>query len=233
MADWRGEVDRWWAEVLRLPVAAMRAGGVFAADHLDHVGVVAVSEAAAPVVYGPVGTLPTLRAAVAEGGGDRLVQGRQLAAALGPRASRVLGPAWYGYVTAGTFVPVRSPAVRPLSEADLPLLARLHEQSSPPDREESGTNGLPAFGYIDGGALLAVACLGRRHGMPTIGVLTHPGARRRGLAGMVVAAAAEQGLNGGPVVQYRAWRRNNASVSVAARSGFAHYCDGLVIDLAS
>lgn len=35
-----------------------------------------------------------------------------------------------------------------------------------------------------------------------------------------------------PVVQYRAWHANTASLSVAARAGFAHYCDGLVIDLA-
>jgi hypothetical protein len=48
-------------------------------------------------------------------------------------------------------------------------------------RDESGTTGLPAYGYLDRGALLAVACLGLWHEMPTLGVLTHPAHRGRGL----------------------------------------------------
>lgn len=127
MQDWRADVDHWWAGVLRVPVAAMRAGGVFALGHVDHVGVVAADGAAAPVVYGR--------------------------------------------------------AVRPLGDQDLPLLAHLHEQTP------------------------------------------------RGLAGLVVTAAAREGLSRRPLMQYRAWHRNTASIAVAIRCGFAHYCDGLVIDL--
>jgi GNAT superfamily N-acetyltransferase len=134
-------------------------------------------------------------------------------------------------VTAGTLVAARSQAVRPLREADLPLLARLHEQVSRAERDESGTTGLPAYGYFDDGTLLAVACLGAWHQMPTIRVLTLPQARGQGLAGMVVAAAAREGLSHRAVVQYRAWRANTTSISVAARSGFTRYCEGLVIEL--
>jgi hypothetical protein len=46
VADWRGEADQWWAEVLGLPIAAMHAGGVFPASHFDHVGIVTVAGAA-------------------------------------------------------------------------------------------------------------------------------------------------------------------------------------------
>jgi GNAT superfamily N-acetyltransferase len=229
MTDWRGRVDGWWAEVLRLPVGAVRGGGVFALDHVDHAGVVA-GRGRGPLVYGPPATLPALSAAARLEPGA-LLQGRQLAGLLGSRAGRVLGPAWYGYVTAETLAPVRSLAVRALGEQDLPGLARLHEQTPAAEREESGTTGLPAFGYLDGPDLLAVACLGRWHEMPTIGVLTHPRARSRGLAAMVVTAAAAEGLAWHPVVQYRAWHRNTASIAVATRCGFSHYCDGLVIEL--
>ncbi len=62
--------------------------------------------------------------------------------------------------------------MRPLREQDLPLLAGLHEETPRAERAESGTTGLPAFGYSDDGELLAVACLGMWQGMPTIGVLT-------------------------------------------------------------
>ncbi len=198
--------------------------------HVDHVGVVAIEGAATPIVYGPAEVRTALDAAVRASSGD-LAEGHQLIAALGARARDVLGPAWYGYASASTLGPAPSRVVRPLREQDLPLLAGLHEQTPQAEREESGTTGLPAFGYFDDGELLAVACLGRWQGMPTIGVLTHPRARGRGLAGLVVTAAAREGLKRRSVVQYRAWQRNTASVAVARRCGFTHYCDGLVIDL--
>jgi hypothetical protein len=124
-------------------------------------------------------------------------------------------------------------AVRPLAAADLPLLARLHEQAPPAEREESGTADLPAFGDLEDGALLAVACLGMWQQMPTIGVLTHPRTRRRGLAHAVVAAAPREGLTRRPVVQYRAWQANTASLTVAAKIGCIHYADGLIMNLSS
>jgi GNAT superfamily N-acetyltransferase len=228
--DWRAEVDHWWAEVLRVPIAAMRAGGVFGLGHVNHAGVIAVDNAAAPIVYGPAEVLPALHAAARATGSDPAA-GQHLAAALAPRAGRVLGLAWYGYATAQTLGPAPSHAVRPLRERDLPLLASLHEQTPAAEREESGTTGLPAFGYLDDGELQAVACLGMWYGMPANGVLTHPRARGRGVAGMVVTAAAREGLSRRAVVQYRAWRRNTASVAVAMRCGLTHYCDDLVIDL--
>ncbi|MDR2988039.1 MAG: GNAT family N-acetyltransferase [Nocardiopsaceae bacterium] len=227
--DWRAEVDQWWAEVLRLPVSAVRSGRVYALDHVDHVGVVSVDGSAAQLIYGPPKAMPALHAAVAGNAVD-LADGGRLAAAIGPGAGRVLGPAWYGYVTARTLRPLLDPAVRPLTEMDLPELARLRDRTPQAEREESGTTGLPAFGYLHNGELLAVACLGVWHGMPTIGVLTDPQARGRGLARLVVTAAAREGLSRRAVVQYRAWHRNSASIAVAARCGFEHYCDSLVIE---
>jgi GNAT superfamily N-acetyltransferase len=231
VADWRDEADRWWAEVLGVPAAAMRAGGVFPGSRFDHVGIVAVAGAAAPVVYGPADTEPALHAMLEQTGSTGALEADHLAGPLGPRAYRVLGPAWYGYATAGSLLAPPSTTVRQLTAADLPLLARLHEQTPPAQRDESGTTGLPAFGYLEDGALMAVACLGTWQQMPTIGVLTHPRARRRGLAHAVVAAAAREGLNRRPVVQYRARRANTASLAVAAKTGFTYYCDGLVIHL--
>jgi|SRR5215467_10756384 len=228
--DWRAEVDEWWADLLHLPAAAVRAGGVFALGHVDHVGVVAVDGASAPIVYGPPGVLPALHAATRAAGRD-LAGGRAVAAALGSRAGDMRGPAWYGYATSETLGSSPDPAVRALDERDLPLLARLHERTPPAEREESGTTGLPAYGNLDAGELLAVACLGMWEGMPTIGVLTDPRARGRGLAGLVVTAAARKGLDRRVVVQYRAWRRNTASIAVAIRCGFSYYGDGVVIDL--
>jgi GNAT superfamily N-acetyltransferase len=230
MEDWRAQVDRWWADVLSMPVAAMRAGGVFASSHFDHVGVIAVQGGSTAVVYGPPQMLPALNAAARACDGNPL-ESDVFLNALAPRVRRLLGPAWYGYATAQSLRPSAGHGVRPLSEPDLPLLAALHGRTPAAEREDSGTTGLPAFGYVDQGDLQAVACLGMWHGMPTIGVLTDPKARGRGLAGMVVTEAVREGLNRRAVVQYRAWRRNTASIAVALRCGFTHYCDSLVVDL--
>ena len=150
-----------------MPVAAMRAGGVFPASRFDHEGIVAVAGAATPVVYGPADTRPALHAMAEQAGGSGALDAGHLAALLGPRASRVLGPAWYGYATRDSLLAPRGTTVR------------------------------------------------------------------RGLAHAVVAAAAREGLNGRPVVQYRARRANTASLAVAARTGFTHYADGLVIHLSA
>jgi hypothetical protein len=47
----------------------------------------------------------------------------------------------------------------------------------------------------------------------------------------VVAAAAREGLRRRAVVQYRARHANTASISVALRTGFSHYCDALIVRL--
>jgi GNAT superfamily N-acetyltransferase len=242
MTDWQSEVGAWWAARLGLPPAAMRSGGIYVVPGSDHVGVLAMTGAGRPLGYGPARALPALRRVISGSPGllpdDDLRRAGSLSAvaarvsaALGVRPGAVIGPAWYGYSTAASLIPQHSPAVRALSPADLRLLARLHEQTPPAERDESGTTGLPAFGFFDQGALLAVACLGVWHEMPTLGVLTHPRHRGQGLARTVVAAAAQASLSRGSVVQYRAWRANAASIAVARRTGFAHYCDGLIIDL--
>ncbi|MGH3070106.1 MAG: GNAT family N-acetyltransferase [Streptosporangiaceae bacterium] len=243
MTDWQSEVGAWWAERLGLPPAALRSGGIYVVPGSGHVGVMALRGAARPLGYGPARALPALRRVISGSpgllqaqddflpGGPLVAVAARVSAALGARAGAVIGPAWYGYTTAASLIPQRSPAVRALSPADLPLLARLHEQTPPAERDESGTTGLPAFGYFGEDALLSVACLGVWHEMPTLGVLTHPRHRGRGLARLVVTAAAQAGLDRRAVVQYRAWRANTASIAVARRTGFAHYCDGLVIDL--
>jgi len=149
---------------------------------------------------------------------------------LAGRVTRVLGPTWYGYTTAHEVADCDAATrVRALASGDLGALAVLHQQTPRDQVDESGTDGLPAFGIFDGRQLTAVACLKFLHQMPTIAVLTHPAHRGRGLATHVVAAAARAGLHWRPEVQYRAFHDNRASIAVARSCGFRHYGDSTVI----
>src|SRR5260221_13791236 len=90
---WRAEVDHWWAEVLQVPVDAVRAGGAFALGHVNHAGVVAVDNAANPIVHGPAEVLPTLQAGGRASRGDDPAESHYLSPPLAPQARPVLGPA--------------------------------------------------------------------------------------------------------------------------------------------
>jgi GNAT superfamily N-acetyltransferase len=219
---WRERVDAWWAGVLRLPVHAVVRGGRFTLDHVDHVGVLEVP-GRPPLFYGPSAVIAALD-------GGPLSDGRGTVEALGRRVHRVLGPTCYGYVTADG-VPAAGGQVRALGVDDLDALDVLHGRTAADQVDESGTDGLPAFGVFDGDQLLAVACLKSWHAMPTIGVLTDPAHRGRGMARQVVAAAARAGLARREEVQYRAFHDNRASVAVGRASGFVHYADHWVIEL--
>jgi len=84
--NWRSEVAQWWADVLLLPTAVLRAGGVFADSHHSHVGVIAIARAIAPVVYGPAGTLPALRRMLEQASTARVIDPARLSAELGRQA---------------------------------------------------------------------------------------------------------------------------------------------------
>jgi GNAT superfamily N-acetyltransferase len=213
--------------MLRLPVEAIESGGRFALDHLDHVGVLEVP-GRRPLLYAPPAVVAALD------GVPRSRDATIVAATvdvLADRVARVLGPTWFGYATAQSLADTGT-AVRELTVADLDALADLHRATPREQVDESGTDGLPAFGVFEGGRLVAVACLKAVYEMPTIAVLTHPAARGRGLARQVVATAARAALEQRPEVQYRAWRENYASIAVGRACGFAHYGDGCLIYLA-
>ncbi len=104
-----------------VPAAAVRAGGVFALGHVDHAELMPSRRRRTDRAQARPGAAPTARGS--SGQRRRPGHGHALALASGPLGSRVLGPAWYGYVTVQTLDLPSGQAVRPLRESDLPLLA--------------------------------------------------------------------------------------------------------------
>jgi hypothetical protein len=94
-----GGVDEWWARVLNVPVQRFIAGGIIAADHLDHVGALALRPHGTLCIYGPRELTARLPQRLAFASFEEAVHGHSLARALGGRAVQTFGPAWYGYAT--------------------------------------------------------------------------------------------------------------------------------------
>jgi hypothetical protein len=226
-------VDEWWARALNVPVKRLVAGGIIVADHVDHLGALALRRHHAVCIYGPRVAINTLPQGLALESATAVIHGNSLARGLGGRAGPRLGPAWYGYATSETLRTPPRGAVRRLEERDRQAVVTFRHAVSPEDWTEAGMDEGPRYGCWVGDILVAGAGLGMWRGIPTVGVLTHPAYRRRGFGRAVVTAAAKEGLEVVSHVQYRSRSTNTASIALACAAGFVHYCDALLFEVSS
>lgn len=139
------------------------------------------------------------------------------------------GPAYIGYRD----IPLEAPqsiSHLPFSDSRVEAL----KSAQPLDWEHFGyspdSHGL--FAYIDDGQLLGLAhyeLWGER--IAHIGVIVDKGARGRGVGQQVVTAAVNEALSKDSLPQYRTLHSNVPSMRIAARLGFEHFGDSLVIRL--
>jgi len=121
--------------------------------------------------------------------------------------------------------------VRGLTAADDEAVAALCNKVGPDEWNEAGMSTGADFGHFQDQQLLAAANLGEWRGVPTLGVLTHPDWRGRGLGSAVVRLAARHALQRSDLIQYRARVSNAASIALAHGSGFLHYGTAVVVDV--
>lgn len=126
-------------------------------------------------------------------------------------------------------LPVYAPAapfmVRRLTEADGGPMQSLHAASSPEDVDEGfvEVDHQIVFGCFNDDQLVAAASGYERAGFMDIGVLTHPGFRRRGLGQAAVGAICEWSPANGYIAQYRCNERNLGSRGIAEGLNFKQY----------
>lgn len=225
-----GPVDEWWARAINIPVERFVAGGIIAADHVDHVGALALRPHRTLCIYGPLELIEPLPKGLALESPKDVVHGNSLVGPLAGRATQTWGPAWYGYATSDTLTASSADAVRRLEERDRQFIATLRRAVASDEWTEAGMDDGPRYGCWLEGRLVAGAGLGMWRGMPTIGVLTHPAYRGRGFGRAVVTAAAQEALDAASHVQYRSRTTNTASVALGRAAGFVHYCDALLLE---
>lgn len=185
------------------------------------------------VVQAPPGMGAMVAKLVAGRSADVLTDPSYWAGALGARFGRAVGPAWLGYVDAGSFVPPAGPAA-PLLE-DEGALAGLAAACGPTAWEHGGIHAGegPIYGVFEDGQLRAACMIARWPGrIAHLCVATDPQARGRGLGQAVVGAAAAAALAQRQLTQYRTLAANAPAVALAGKLGFTRYGATLAVRLA-
>ena len=209
----RAWLDTWWADALSTSAEQLRSGGVVVTDRLDHVGVLQLCHGDGAVVYGPRAWLDSA-GLLDEDEPFALLHDALCAVREGltSHVTQVLGPAWYGYVSRLSLLDRDDGLVRGLTAADDEAVAALCNKVGPDEWNEAGMSTGADFGHFQDQQLLAAANLGEWRGVPTLGVLTHPDWRGRGLGSTVVRLAARHALQRSDLIQYRARVSNAASI---------------------
>lgn len=132
------------------------------------------------------------------------------------------------YLYPPDLVPQTPPAsytVRALTLADDGAMRTLHAACCPAEVDDGyvEVSHEIAFGCFEGEALVAASSGYRRTGFMDIGVLTHPGHRRRGLGKAVVGALCAWSVAHNVINQYRCNADNVGSQATALRLGFRQF----------
>jgi GNAT superfamily N-acetyltransferase len=161
---------------------------------------------------------------------DELFSADWLRSALGEHAVRILGPAEVQYADETTFRPPDTLGARKLLQEDLAACRLLRAALNDKEAEESGFSAdiTPSFGAFEGSTICAAANYSVwEPSIAHITVATHPEYRRRGFAKAAIGALAEEALNRGLILQWRAVAWNSNSLALARDLGFEHYCSTL------
>jgi GNAT superfamily N-acetyltransferase len=115
--------------------------------------------------------------------------------------------------------------LRRLTQADAAAMQTLHEANTPEDVDDGyvEVSHEVVFGCFEGDRLAAAASGYRRASFVDIGVLTHPGLRRRGLGKAVVGVLCAWSIENGIIAQYRCNTINTGSLALAGSLHFGHY----------
>lgn len=123
------------------------------------------------------------------------------------------------------FAPQPPFILRRLTLADGGQMSALHGANTPEDVDEGfvEVDHLVAFSCFAGDQLVAASSGYEQTGFLDIGVLVHPGYRRHGLGGAVVAAVCRWSIDHEMIAQYRHNVQNAASAGVARTLRFRQY----------
>ena len=137
----------------------------------------------------------------------------------------LIGPAFIGYLDAGSYAGGEEEGARLLDDSDAGAIAELRAACEPLAWEHGGPDdAVVAVGAFRGAALASVASYEIWSGrIAHIGIVTHPAHRGRGAGKAAVRATTRIALERGLIAQYRTLCANAPSMGIARALGFARY----------
>jgi GNAT superfamily N-acetyltransferase len=191
------------------------------AVHLVHVGERTLAEI-------DPGLRPDLEYLLASSGADARLSAVLLRQAWGDRCLLSADAGHVFHLDPADWARPEAPAgveLRPLGEGDRADLDRLKADCAPDEVDDAfvETDHEIAFGCFAGSGAVCAGSGYRRNGFMDLGILTHPGHRRRGLASSVVAALSGAAIAAGWIPLYRCDQGNLASKGVAGASAFTWF----------
>lgn len=233
-------IDGYWAAELGVPAGLLRQPGVHVAElaggMADYRGAYLLRRESGVTLALPARLVEWARPQAAQACVPEAVFDLAFLAGLfGPAVDRIIGPAFQGFVDAGTFKPVEGRRTRPLSAEDIPALGRLRaacdviewaHSAIEPERPDS------MFACFVGGDIAAAGTLLRgRDPVASLGIITHPAYRGRGYGRAVVSAMTAHALDNGLIPRYQTLLANAPSVTIARSLGYVEYGDTLAVRL--
>lgn len=233
-------IYRWLALRHGAPVDALCGAGAWTQAHgpalADYHGVYIWRMGEAALVSAPADLAERVRGSVAGQPLATLLDPAFWRGALGEAAvERAIGPAYQGFVDAGSFRPVSASDARLLIPADQPALSRFIAACPPDAWADSAITAEDdaIFAVERDSALIALASAPRdAQGMRSVGVVTLPAWRGHGAGRAVVAALTARWLShGAPLLHYQTLRANLASVAIARALGYEDAATTLAVRL--
>ncbi len=231
-------IDADWSRRLGVPPAALDTEGVTLIAHTsedfrDYRGLYAYRRNDTCIVAVPDHLLTSVRDTLAALTSDDAFRPETLTAALGDAAGLVVGPAALRYTD--TLPPDASrSSARFLTPDDAPALRALAAACDPIewDHADIDFDRAPIVGCFEASAFVAASSY---RVLPpkiaTLGIVTHPSHRGRGLGRAAATAATAHAIDTGFVAQWQTLESNLPSIAIARALGYQPYCRTIAIRL--
>jgi hypothetical protein len=223
--------DAWWCRDFGCTPAELRPAAthvqVHAGELVDNPGIWILLVGEFPLVSLPPAYAEVLSARARKWSRSTVMNEVTLRNELqGAVDARIIGPAFIGYTTEGSFVPSTHPAARALISTDVALVDALRASCTAQEWEHGGSafGVVPTFGAFSNDRLAALAGYKVWGGtIAHVSVVCNPALRGHGFGKAVVAAATGAALDAGLLPQYRTLALNVPSMRIARALGFEEY----------
>jgi hypothetical protein len=235
----RHSVYRDWAERLECEISDMTTPNLIVRQHFESLkefhGIYCFYDGTTCVISAPPKYVSRINIAVRERRPEEAFDVELLTKSIDSDNYQVIGPAFQGYVDAGSFMEQKTHEVVELvTEHQLALLQDFRISCSETEWKHSDIDfqRRPIIARLcDKKIVAAGSWRVERSGILSVGIISHPNYRGNGHAKAVVSALTSKGLKTGATMHYQTLKSNTSSVAIANSLGYKELARTLAIRL--